>query len=73
MDEFTRSAVATLAADELDTRALDVCACGAPVAPDGACLEVGACERADASATRGATGARAKSDPSAWTVLGGVD
>jgi hypothetical protein len=74
MDDATRAAVETLAAPELDAATIPApCACGATLAPDGICLEVGACERADASATRGATGARAKSDPSAWTVRGRVD
>src|SRR5205809_1145965 len=48
--------------------------CGATSAPDGSCLEIGACRRADESATRGASRATAKySAPRAWNVRGGVD
>lgn len=48
-----------------------VCSCGAVTAPDGTCLEIGACPRADRSATRGATGAASKFR--AWTASGSVD
>ncbi len=48
--------------------------CGETSAPDGACLEVGACERADRLATRGAAGASAKyAVPAAWNSRGSVD
>lgn len=48
--------------------------CGATVAPDGACLAVGECAGADASATRGATGRTAKfAVPAAWNARGSVD
>ncbi len=50
---------------------LAVCACGAVTAPDGTCLEIGACPRADRAATRGATGA--PSAFRAWTASGRVD
>lgn len=49
-------------------------ACGAIAAPDGACLEVGTCSRADADATRHMRGATAKySVPAAWNARGSVD
>lgn len=48
--------------------------CGATVAPDGVCLELGACSHADARATRGASRSTAKyAAPRAWNVRGGVD
>lgn len=49
--------------------------CGATVAPDGACLEIGACARADRLATRGASRVTAKTAaaPAAWTGSGRVD
>ena len=70
--------LATMDAAELtaETRApvAAPCACGEVSAPDGACLNVGACERADADATRGAARVTAKyAVPAAWNVRGGVD
>lgn len=59
-----------------DAPAVDVhCrTCGATVAPDGACLNVGACIDADTAATRGAARSTAKyAVPAAWNVRGGVD
>lgn len=50
---------------------LMICSCGAATAPDGTCLEIGACPRADRAATRGATGAASKFR--AWTASGNVD
>ncbi len=51
-----------------------VCKCGATLAPDGACLEIGACPRADRRATRHATGRTSKyAVPSAWNARGSVD
>lgn len=48
--------------------------CGATVAPDGKCYSVGDCADADATATRGSSGATAKfAVPAAWNVRGGVD
>ena len=48
--------------------------CGATLAPDGACLELGACERADSHATRGSGGVTAKYRvPAAWNARGSVD
>ena len=48
--------------------------CGAVAAPDGACLEIGTCERADIGATRGASTARAKyAVPASWNSSGRVD
>jgi hypothetical protein len=47
-------------------------ACGHVSAPDGTCLELGECSRADAIATRGASIAR-RGAPRAWTVRGSVD
>ena len=49
--------------------------CGETAAPDGACLEVGACERADRLATRDAAGGTAKygAAPAAWNSRGSVD
>ncbi len=55
-----------------DTVTAPMCAeCGAIAAPDGTCLEIGTCPRADRSATRGATGAASKFR--AWTASGNVD
>ncbi len=48
--------------------------CGAVSAPDGRCIEVGACLAADVAATRGATVGRAKfAVPAAWNARGRVD
>jgi hypothetical protein len=48
--------------------------CGATSAPDGACLDIGACSRADQLATRGAASSRAKYRvPAAWNARGSVD
>jgi hypothetical protein len=55
-------------------RTITVCTCGATVAPDGKCYNVGTCADADAVATRGATGQTAKfAVPAAWNARGGVD
>ncbi len=65
----------TIVDDELITAdapaELAVCSCGAVTAPDGTCLEIGDCPRADRAATRGATGAASKFR--AWTASGNVD
>jgi hypothetical protein len=48
--------------------------CGETAAPSGACLNVGACTRADSIATRGAAGATSKfAVPAAWNASGRVD
>jgi hypothetical protein len=49
--------------------------CGATSAPDGACLELGACTRADELATRGAGRISAKyaPAPASWNSRGAVD
>ncbi len=49
--------------------------CGVTLAPDSACLEIGACERADAAAVRGAARSSSKysAAPAAWTSSGRVD
>lgn len=48
--------------------------CGAVLAPDGSCLELGACELADARAVRGASRSTAKyAVPAAWNARGSVD
>ena len=48
--------------------------CGETGSPDGSCLNVGACERADGLATRGAGRATAKfAVPAAWNARGYVD
>ena len=48
--------------------------CGTVTAPDGTCLEIGACASADATATRNATGGTAKfAVPAAWNARGRVD
>lgn len=48
--------------------------CGATTAPDGTCLDIGACESADIGATRGAGAVRAKYRvPAAWNARGSVD
>ncbi len=61
-------------AETLAPAELTRCACGEVSAPDGACLNVGACEVADAGATRGAARVTAKyAVPAAWNVRGGVD
>lgn len=58
--------------DDVDLHELVSCAsCGTVQAPDGTCLEVGACARADAIATRGAVGESSKFR--AWTASGRVD
>lgn len=54
--------------------AVKCASCGATAAPDGSCLNVGACHTADETATRGAARATAKyAVPAAWNVRGGVD
>ena len=64
--------VAVLEEDEVILGELIPCAhCGATTAPDGTCLEIGACPRADRAATRGATGEASKFR--AWTASGRVD
>ena len=67
-----RPAVATA---ELTAPSVAPCAeCGATVAPDGTCLEIGACRRADDSATAGAGRITAKyAVPAAWNARGYVD
>jgi hypothetical protein len=48
--------------------------CGEMTAPDGTCLEVGACSAADSAATRGAARQTAKYGvPAAWNARGSVD
>jgi hypothetical protein len=49
--------------------------CGDTDAPDGTCLNVGACSRADGMATRGASRGTAKfrQSPAAWSARGYVD
>lgn len=62
--------------DIADVATLPQCgACGAVTAPDGTCLEIGACSRADRSATRGAARETAKyrPAPAAWSSRGSVD
>lgn len=55
-------------------RTVTTCECGATVAPDGKCYNIGACLTADQTATRGAAGNTAKfAVPAAWNVRGGVD
>lgn len=61
---------------EVDTIAPMVCqGCETTLAPDGSCLEVGACELADRAATRSSrSGATAKfAVPAAWNARGSVD
>lgn len=64
-----------VATAELEAPTAPTCeACGTVSAPDGTCLDIGACRRADESATRGAGGATAKYRvPAAWNARGGVD
>lgn len=64
-----------LAPTELAAPLAPACeACGITLAPNGSCLEVGACADADADATRSAARRTAKyAAPRAWTVRGGVD
>lgn len=58
----------------IEIEAPAACSCGATLAPDGACMEIGACEIADAKATRGAGRATAKyAVPAAWNARGSVD
>lgn len=62
--------------DDVDIAELMTCACGAVTAPDGTCLEIGACERADSAATRTARGQTRKfvaQAPAGWTGTGRVD
>ena len=48
--------------------------CGETLAPDGTCLEIGACRAADDRATRGAARQTAKyAVPAAWNARGSVD
>ena len=49
--------------------------CGETDSPDGSCLNVGACSRADIGATRGAarTSAKFRQSPAAWGARGYVD
>lgn len=48
--------------------------CGETLAPDGACLELGTCARADQLATRGAGRVTSKyAVPAAWNARGYVD
>jgi hypothetical protein len=72
MDTFTLTIVDEDEVILADTVTAPMCtSCGAIAAPDGTCLEIGACERADRAATRGATGPAAKFR--AWTARGTVD
>lgn len=62
--------------DIADVPTLPLCgSCGAVTAPDGICLEIGACPRADRAATRGAARDSAKfaAAPAAWNGGGRVD
>lgn len=61
--------------DGAERVALTCDACGTVSAPDGACLEIGECERADDRATRSASRETAKAvrAPAAWTSSGWVD
>lgn len=54
---------------------LAVCTCGETVAPNGRCLNVGGCARADRAASRSSLsrGVAASARPAAWNVRGGVD
>ena len=55
---------------------LATCAtCAEITAPNGRCLNVGACRTADRQATRTSLrrGAAASARPSAWTISGSVD
>lgn len=74
MLEYSGTRWTVVEEDELVLRA-PVCACGATMAPDGVCLEIGACELADARAVRGASRETAKATraPAAWTSSGRVD
>ncbi len=50
------------------------CTCGEMTAPDGTCLNIGACTTADDRATRGAARVTSKyAVPAAWNSRGGVD
>lgn len=69
----------TLASEtrEVTAPAVPACdTCGATLAPDGTCLEVGACRSADQRAARSSrSGATVKSAvaPAAWNARGYVD
>lgn len=65
-----RETVATVA----DPVCIPCGSCGETMAPDGTCLEIGACPDADRSATRGAARQTAKyAVPAAWNANGSVD
>lgn len=65
-----RETVATVA----DPVCVPCAHCGETTAPDGTCLEIGACPRADRAATRGAARQTAKyAVPAAWNARGTVD
>lgn len=70
----TNTATAPAAAPvELEAPTVPACgSCGVTLAPNGACLELGACLEADTRATRHAARSTA-GGPAAWTVSGGVD
>lgn len=54
--------------------ALCCATCLDTLTPNGACMNVGACETADRIATRRTFhGATVKSAPAAWTIRGNVD
>lgn len=58
----------------LELEAPAACTCGATLPPSGDCLELGACEIADAAAVRGAARVTSKyAVPAAWNVRGAVD
>ncbi len=59
----------------LERVALVACgSCGATMAPDGSCMEVGTCADADARAVRGAARQTSKyAVPAAWNARGSVD
>ena len=54
---------------------LERCYCGDPLSPDGRCLNVGGCSRADSDASRQSLrrGTAAAARPAAWTMGGRVD
>lgn len=72
----TLAQVATIVdVDDCDIHELVTCAsCGTVTAPDGRCMEIGACETADTGATRGAARQTSKFGiPAAWNARGSVD
>jgi hypothetical protein len=70
----TVSETVTETATEPARETVAPCSCGELAAPDGVCLNIGACSRADSRATRGAARSTAKySVPAAWNSRGSVD